>query len=89
VKVVKPKRPIRRAVVTKKQSKAPDSSNNAEQDAPPGSKGRATRNTRKRADRKPRARANNQEALDCDSEELGVRSHLGLELVILTNLFLS
>jgi hypothetical protein len=84
-KIVKPKRPIRRAVIARKQSKAPNSGNDVEQDAPEGSKGRAMRNARKRgtAGRKPRERINEQEeALDCDSEELGVRSHLGLEQVV-------
>jgi hypothetical protein len=70
--IAKPKQPFRRAVVVRKQSKAPNSSD-VEQGDPKDSKGRTTRNANLKKRRKPRERTN--EVLAFDSE---VRLHLGL-----------
>jgi hypothetical protein len=73
VKIAKPKRPIRRAVV-RRQSRALDSGGNAEHHAP--SKGRNARN-HGTINRKLKERFNKQRVPDgTNSEELGVRAFL-------------
>ena len=74
VKVGKPKRPIRRAVVVRSQSRAPDSGDDTEQNAPRKGRAPTLRNARKRGT--PQKGVKKKEVLDCDTEELGVRSHL-------------
>jgi len=80
VKILKPNRPIRRAVIVRSQSRPLDGGDYTQQNAP--GKGKAiTRNARKHGtvNRKPKERVNKQEVLGCDSEELERERHARVE----------